>query len=102
MKIATEHIGRLLEARLERVHWAAEPPRPAAPGPPARDRATFSSRAEEVRLALAAAKRPQPADDPRLDALAARLRTGRYRVGTREVAEAVLRDLKGPEFPGRA
>ena len=95
MRITTEHVGRLLEARLERTQRAASTPRPAREeGAPA-DRASFSSRAEDLRLGLAAARGEEVAEDSRTRALSHQVRSGHYRVPSRAVAEALLRDLRG-------
>jgi len=91
MKITNEHVGRLLEARLERI----ERPQKAAPGTRAGgpDRALFSSRSEDVRVGMEAARAAGQSDEARLARLAGRVRSGGYRVSAQAVADAVLRDL---------
>jgi hypothetical protein len=91
MKITNEHVGRLLEARLERI----QRPRKAAPGAGAGgpDRAFFSSRSEDVRIGMEAARAAGQSDGVRLARLAGQVRSGGYRVSAQVVAEAVLRDL---------
>jgi len=90
MKITNEHVTRLLGTRLERVE-NAQPPVPSPAAQP--DRAVFSSRSEDVRLGLTAAKAAAPPDDARLEQLAGRIRSGRYHVPSDLLAEAVLGDL---------
>ena len=89
MKITNEHVGRLLEARLERVQ---RPPK-AAWGAGVPDRALFSSRSEEVRVGMEVARAASQFDGPRLARLAGQVRSGGYRVSARAVAEAMLRDV---------
>lgn len=91
MKITNEHVGRLLEARLERI----QRPQKAAPGASAGgpDRALFSSRSEEVRIGMEAARAAGQWDGPRLARLAGQVRSGGYRVSAQMVAEAMLRDV---------
>ncbi|HUU55678.1 MAG TPA: flagellar biosynthesis anti-sigma factor FlgM [Armatimonadota bacterium] len=91
MKITNEHVGRLLEARLERTHRADK----ARPGGEAErpDRAVFSARSEEVRVGMAAARGGGQSDEGRLARLASQVRAGEYRVSAQVVAEALLRDL---------
>jgi len=91
MKITNEHVGRLLEARLE----LTQRPQKAAPGASAGgpDRALFSSRSEEVRIGMEAARAAGQSDGARLARLAGQVQSGGYRVSAQVVAEAVLRDL---------
>ena len=106
MKITNEHVARLLEARLARIQRASQPPRQHGVKATESDRAVFSSRHEDLRVGLAAARasarqvgavRPSFAqtEDPRLDSLARQVRAGSYRVPPQQVADALLRDLKG-------
>ena len=95
MRITTEHVGRLLEARLERTQRAGSAPRLAREAGVSADRASFSSRAEDLRLGLAAARASQTSEDSRTRALAQQVRSGRYRIPAGAVAEAFLRDLRG-------
>jgi anti-sigma28 factor (negative regulator of flagellin synthesis) len=90
MKITNEHVGRLLGARLERVE-SAQRPAPSA-GAEGSDRAVFSSRSEDVRLGMAAARAAGKPDEARLEGLAEQVRSGKYRVPAEVLAEAVLRD----------
>ena len=94
MRISSEHVGRLLEARLERIHRAAQVTRPAG-GSREADRATFSSEADDLRAALAAARKADQAPDPRLDAIGNAVKSGRYRVPAEAVADAVLAEMRG-------
>lgn len=91
MKITNEHVGRLLEARLELI----QRPQKTAPGARAGgpDRALFSSRSEEVRIGMEAARAAGPSDGARLARLAGQVQSGGYRVSAQVVADAVLRDL---------
>jgi len=91
MKITNEHVGRLLEARLE----LTQRPQKAAPGARAGgpDRALFSSRSEEVRIGMEAARAAGQSDGARLARLAGQVQSGGYRVSAQVVADAVLRDL---------
>jgi len=95
MKITSEHVGRLLEARLERVYRSARPPRLLHTAEAQADRATFSARAEDMRIALAAARASAGEADPRVASLRAKVEAGEYRVSANEVADALLRDLRG-------
>jgi len=95
MKITTEHIGRLLEARLERIQRAARPDDQEPPSRPGADRVTFSSFSDDVRAALAAARTAEEDADPRLESLEKALAAGQYRVPAEDVADALLRDLRG-------
>ena len=91
MKITNEHVGRLLEARLERI----QRPRKAASGVSAGapDRALFSTRSEDVRVGMEAARAARQSDGTRLARLAGQVRSGAYRVSSQVMADAVLRDL---------
>ena len=93
MKISNEHVARLLEARLERIqrsqHTHRQPPTHRAQP----DRAVFSSRSEDLRIGLNAARGGREAEEPRLSGLAQEVRAGRYRVPARNIADALLRDL---------
>jgi hypothetical protein len=93
MKIANEHVARLLEARLERIQRTQQGQRHPCFDGPEPDRATFSARAAEVRAALLAARAADEADDPRLAHLSQEVKAGRYRVPAEAVADALLRDL---------
>jgi anti-sigma28 factor (negative regulator of flagellin synthesis) len=95
MKITNEHIGRLLEARLERIQRASQPSHRAPAGRAQLDRATFSPRAEDMRIALAAVRSAADPEEPRLASLARQIRSGRYRVSAEAVADSLLRDLRG-------
>ena len=95
MKINSEHVGRLLEARLARVQRASQTPRRDEAKPAENDRAVFSSRLEDLRVGLAAARASSQTEDPRLDSLARQVRAGSYRVPPQQVADALLRDLRG-------
>jgi len=100
MKITNEHVARLLEARLQRVQHAGPPPshqhiNPAQRGRRQPDRATFSSLLEDLRTGLAAARASGQAEHPRLASLAAQVQAGRYRVPSDQIADALLRDLRG-------
>ncbi len=101
MKITNEHVARLLEARLARIQRASQPPRQHGVKPAESDRAVFSSRHEDLRVGLAAARASAQqvsfaqTEDPRLDSLARQVRAGRYRVPPQDVADDLLRDLKG-------
>ena len=106
MKITNEHVARLLEARLARIQRASQPPRQHGVKPSEGDRAVFSSRLEDLRVGLAAARASArqvgavrstfaQTEDPRLESLARQVRAGSYRVPTQEIAYALLRDLKG-------
>jgi hypothetical protein len=95
MKITNEHVGRLLEARLERIHRASQPPRLLGGERGQVDQASFSPLAEDMRIALAAARSSAEVEDPRLASLAARVRQGEYHVPAEEIADALLRDLRG-------
>lgn len=94
MKINTEHVGRLLEARLERIHRASGPRQLGALDGSA-DRVSFSPRAADLRAALAAARSAEEGDDPRLDRLRQEVAEGRYQPPTEQVAEALLREFRG-------
>lgn len=95
MRIANEHVGRLLEARLERIQRATHAPDTARTTSAPPDSATFSALAGEVSLALAAATRAGDSDDPRLSLLAADISAGRYRVSSEAIVDALWRDLRG-------
>jgi len=96
MKVTNEHVGRLLEARLERIQRAVGPRRAETPESQRADRATFSSRAEDLRIALERARQAPASDEARLESLASRVRAGKYQVPAEDLAEVVLRDLRGP------
>jgi len=92
MKITNEHVARLLGARLERIQ-SCRTQRPGSCAEAARtDRVTLSPRAQDLRVGLLAARAAE-VEDPRLDALAEKVRAGRYRVPAEAVADAMLRDL---------
>ena len=95
MRITNEHVGRLLEARLERIQRATHAPDTARTTSVRPDRAIFSALAGEVRLALAAATRAGDSDDPRLSSLTADIGAGRYRVSSEAIVDALWRDLRG-------
>ena len=93
MRITNEHVGRLLEARLERIHRATEN-RPGVSSDGSRaDLVSFSARAEDVRIALLAARAGNQAEESRLAALASQVRAGTYRVSADTIVDALLRDL---------
>ena len=94
MKITTEHVGRLLAARLERTQRAGRTPGQVTSDHGEPDRATFSTLAEEVRLALASLRGSPETEEARLGALADQVRSGNYRVPSEAVADAFLRDLR--------
>lgn len=93
MKITNEHVGRLLETRLERMQRAQSGPAEQGDAQVAADRADFSLRSEDLRVGMAAARAASGLDEARLSALARSVRSGRYRVSADVVAEAILRDL---------
>jgi len=95
MKISNEHVGRLLEARLERIHGATGSLREIPVARTDSDHVTFSTLSEDLRLALAAARSAGDAPDPRIDALRSEVIAGHYHVPARAIADAVLRDLRG-------
>jgi flagellar biosynthesis anti-sigma factor FlgM len=95
MKITSEHIGRLLEARLERIHRASQPPRQFSIDQRDPDRVSFSARADDLRAALAAARAADDVADPAVEALRADVAAGRYQPPARAVADSMLRDLMG-------
>lgn len=98
MRISNDQVGRMLEVQLprsERAERAASAPTDARAGDRLQDQAAISQRAEEIRLALAAARAPLPRDERFLDRLAQEVRAGRYRAPAEEVAEAILRELRG-------
>lgn len=92
MRISTDHVVRLLETRLSQLRRAPESvrvPRPTG------DTLALSAKAEELRLALAAARGGQFADPARLAALGRSVREGSYRVPSAALSKAILREL-GP------
>ena len=91
MKITNEHVSRLLGARLERVE-SAQRPAPST-GAELPDRAVFSTRSEDVRLGMAAARAGGKPDEARLERVTEQVRSGKYHVPAEVLAEAVLRDL---------
>ena len=91
MKITNEHVGRLLEARLEQVQRPREAASGVSAGTP--DRALFSTRSEDVRIGMEAARVERQTDGVRLARLAGQVRSGGYRVSSQVVADAILRDL---------
>lgn len=91
MKITNEHVGRLLEARLERIQRPQKPAPSARTGGP--DRVLFSSRSEDVRIGMEAARAAGQSDGTRLARLAGQVQSGGYRVSAQVVAEAMLRDV---------
>lgn len=93
MKITNEHVGKLLEARLERAQRAEGGSVKPSDGRPAVDRADFSRRSEDLRVGMDAARRSSRSDEARLSALTRSVRSGRYRVSSDVVADAILRDL---------
>jgi flagellar biosynthesis anti-sigma factor FlgM len=95
MKINTEHVGRLLEARLERIHRASNPPRELSSAQSRGDQVAFSPIADDLRAALAAARAAEDTADPRLDELKGQVSAGRYRPPAQSVADAMLRELLG-------
>ena len=108
MKITNEHVARLLAARLQQVHRPAppagpHPPRGASPaqqGAGQSDRAVFSSVAEDLRVGLAAARRPGSqasgrSDSAHLASLSAQVKSGRYHVPADQIADALVRELRG-------
>jgi flagellar biosynthesis anti-sigma factor FlgM len=94
MKIGTEHVGRLLEARLERIHRASAGPRQLIALNGSADRVSFSPLAADLRAALAAARSAEEVADPRLEALKKEVASGRYQAPPQAVAEAMLRDSR--------
>jgi anti-sigma28 factor (negative regulator of flagellin synthesis) len=108
MKITNEHVARLLAARLQQVHRPAPPagPHPQRDATPTErgagrsDRAVFSSVVEDLRVGLAAARRhgsqaSDGSDSARLASLAAQVRAGRYHVPADQIADALVRELRG-------
>jgi anti-sigma28 factor (negative regulator of flagellin synthesis) len=100
MKITSEHVARLLEARLHRLSAAGPSPKRDSAAPAQSDRATFSSLLGDMRAGLAAARRTTPqrsfaAGESRLTSLAAQVQSGRYRVPAEQIADALLRDFRG-------
>ncbi len=94
MKINTEHVGRLLEARLERIHRASAGPRHLVALNGSADRVSLSPLAADLRAALAAARSAEEVADPRLEALQQEVAKGRYQQPPQAVAEAILRDSR--------
>ncbi len=93
MKITTDHVARVLGARLEQMSGVRRTaPTPAA-ATPRTDRALFSLRSEDVRVGMEAARAAGKPDEARLAALSAEVRAERYRVSSEVVAEALLRDF---------
>jgi flagellar biosynthesis anti-sigma factor FlgM len=95
MKITSEHVGRLLEARLERIHRASGSSREFSVAQGGADQASFSARSDDLRAALAAARSAQDTADPRVDALKRDVSSGKYAVPAQSVADSMLRDLRG-------
>ena len=109
MKITNEHVARLLAARLDRAERTAPPaagPHPQRGASPAQqgagqsDRAVFSSVAEDLRVGLAAARRYESqasgrSDGARLASLSAQVKSGRYHVPADQIADALVRELRG-------
>lgn len=98
MRISNDQVGRMLKLQLVRsvrAERAAGVPADARAGERLQDQAAISPRAEEVRLALAAARAPLPRDERFLSRLAEEVRAGRYLPPAEEVAEAMLRELRG-------
>jgi anti-sigma28 factor (negative regulator of flagellin synthesis) len=93
MKITNEHVGRMLEARLERVQRRQGPQARAADEGASSDRAVFSRRSEDLRVGMAAARAAGRGDEARLAELARAVGSGRYRVPAELVADALLSDL---------
>jgi anti-sigma28 factor (negative regulator of flagellin synthesis) len=93
MRISNEHISRLIGARVERVFGPGkQTPADGVIGTSA-DGAVFSTRSEDVRAGMAAARAATSSDEARLAALQAQVRSGQYRPPAEAVAESVLRDL---------
>ena len=94
MRISSEHVARLLEARLERLQQAGATKPSAQPEAPRPDVVSFSARADDIRAALRAAESSETADRAQLNALAKSVKEGGYRVPARQVVEAMLRELR--------
>ena len=95
MKITTEHVGRLLGSRLEKIQGSKQSDVPSKTDSAQPDRAVFSPLAEDLRAGLAAARQAPASDSVRLASLAIRVRTGNYNPAPESVAEAMLQDLQG-------
>lgn len=93
MKITTDHVARVLGARLEQMNGVRRSETTPAAAATRADRALFSPRSEDVRAGMEAARAAGQPDEERLAALAAEVRAERYRVSSDVVAEALLRDF---------
>ena len=99
MKITSEHVGRLLEARLERIHRASSSSRQFSVAQSGADNVSFSALSDDLRTGLAAARSAEDSADPRVDALKSDVASGTYRVPAESVADSMLRDLRGAAVP---
>jgi flagellar biosynthesis anti-sigma factor FlgM len=95
MKITSEHVGRLLEARLERIHRASSSSHQFSVAQGGADNVSFSALSDDLRAGLAAARSAEDSADPRVDALKSDVASGTYRVPAESVADSMLRDLRG-------
>lgn len=95
MKITSEHVGRLLEARLERIHRASSSSHQFSVAQGGADNVSFSALSDDLRTGLAAARSAEDSADPRVDALKSDVASGTYRVPAESVADSMLRDLRG-------
>ena len=95
MKITSEHVGRLLEARLERIHRASGSSHQFSVAQRGADKISLSARSDDLRAALAAARSAEDMADPRVEALKREVASGKYRAPVESVADSMLRDLRG-------
>ena len=93
MRIANEHISRLIGAQVERVSSPSKQTATGGVEGTRADGAVFSARSDEVRAGIEAARIATTSDNARLAELQTRVRSGQYRPPAEAVAESILRDM---------